>query len=207
MLEFKHVQLNHLRVRIHRPTPHLRIRTFEDRRIVLESSLVLIEDYLGQERHRRLFYPWHGVHILFETAVVSLEACWSSRDWQPLRDQAKQMLEVSIPQCLQLLTNIGQRRNEAGLCADRLRPLVQKVSSALAGENSAPFPLYDDTSITEEIQDLLFPDGPLTWNQVPRGDGPFSFEDGSLFLDNLLVDDMKFLQWDPEWDIMPAEPV
>lgn len=40
MLEFKHVQYNHLKARIHRPTPRLRIRTPEDWSIVLESSKV-----------------------------------------------------------------------------------------------------------------------------------------------------------------------
>lgn len=40
MLEFKHVQFNHLRARIHRPTPRLRARLPEDWGIVLESCEV-----------------------------------------------------------------------------------------------------------------------------------------------------------------------
>lgn len=40
MLEFKHVQFYHLRLRIHRPTPTLSIRHPDDWGIVLESSQV-----------------------------------------------------------------------------------------------------------------------------------------------------------------------
>lgn len=43
MLEFKHVQFNHLKARIHRPTPRLRIRDSEDWGIVLESSKVRLQ--------------------------------------------------------------------------------------------------------------------------------------------------------------------
>jgi hypothetical protein len=70
---------------------------------VLNSASVFIEVYLGQEQRRRLSYPWHGVHILFETAMTALEACWSSRDWQPPREKAANMLQTAIPQCVKLL--------------------------------------------------------------------------------------------------------
>ena len=203
MLEFKHVQFYHLKARIHRPTPRLRLRTPEDRRIVLESSLRLIEDYEGQIRRRRLFYPWHGAHILFEAAVIALEACWSSRDWQPLRAQARLMLDESIPRCLQALTYISKRWNEAAVCADRLAPLTEKISSAFTGGSAAVFLPYDDPSITEEIQRLLFSDGPLTWSQAPHLDPVWELEDNFLAFDNTALNDMELFQWDPEWDFMP----
>lgn len=204
MLEFKNVQFHHLIVRIHRPTPRLRSRSAEDWRIVLDSSLVLIEDYLGQEQRRRLFYPWHGVHILFETAVISLEACWSCRGLQSLRDKAKRMLHVSIPQCLQLLTGIGQRWNEATVCADRLTPLVQKVIIAFEAI-SETLPSSEDAIITEEIEGLLFSDGPLEWNRRLLGDTHFDFDDDPLFVTKILSEGLELFQWDPEWDIMPPE--
>lgn len=202
MLEFKHVQFYHLRARIHRPTPRLRTRDFEDRRIVLESCMELIEDYLGQDRRRRLFYPWHGVHILFETAVIALEASWSSRAYQPLRDLAVQLLETSIPQCLQLLTRIGQRWNEATLCSQSLTPLLQKVSSAFTTAGSLS--IYDDTSITEEIHGLLFSEPSLTWDHAPQTHYDYGFEN-DLFFDNASGDDTVLLQWAAEWEIVPAE--
>lgn len=203
MLEFKHVQFYHLRARIHRPTPRLRVRDFEDRRVVLESSLELIEDYLGQDRKRRLFYPWHGVHILFETAVIALEACWSSRDYQPLRDLAVQLLERSIPQCLQLLTSIGDRWNEATLCTRSLTPLLHKISFAFT--RSQDVSVYDDTLITEEIHNLLFSDQSLSWNRVTHTHYEFGVEENALFFDNASGDDTVLFQWAAEWDIMPAE--
>jgi hypothetical protein len=206
MLEFKHIQFYHLRARIYRPTPRLRWRSSEDRRTLLESARNVIEDYMGQERRKRLFYPWHAVHILFETAVVSLDACWAARDWQPLREQAVFMLQVLIPQCLQALSNIGRRWNGATACVDLLEPLVQQVSSALVLEDNASL-LCSDASIMEEIQGLLFSEGPLTGNQIELGDGLVGFEDVSTMFDSHFLDDMELFHWDPEWGILPAEPV
>lgn len=50
MLEFKHVQYNHLQARLHRPTPRLRVRSTESRLIVLDTASLLIKDYISQER-------------------------------------------------------------------------------------------------------------------------------------------------------------
>ncbi|KAJ5570330.1 uncharacterized protein N7459_009760 [Penicillium hispanicum] len=171
MLEFKHVQFHHLIARIHRPTPRLRTRTPEDRRIVLNSALVLIEDYRGQEQRRRLFYPWHGVHILFETAVIVLDA-W--RQW-----------------------------NEASICADRLSPLIEKITAAFLNRDDAMLSLLNNESIAAEIDDLLFSDGPLTWNRGPfGGETGLGFEGDSDFFNSIMGEGFELFQWDPEWHIM-----
>lgn len=207
MLEFKHIQHRHLRARIHRPTPRLRSRTHADREIELEACQILIEDYVGQEHRRKLFYPWHGVHILFETALISLEACWSSRDWPLLREQTMQMLEVYLPQCLQVITNIGKRWIGATACADRLRPLVEKVRSALVQTNAMPFSMWDDTSITEQIQNLLFSDRHLIWKSDTLETDFFGLDEGSLAGNFPKVDDVDFFNWDPDSNIIPAESI
>lgn len=202
------MQYYHLQARIHRPTPRLRTRTADDRRIVLNSAFVLIEDYFGQNQRRRLFYPWHGVHILFETAVILLEACWSSRAWAPLRDQAEDILRVAIPRCLLLLDDIGRRWNEATMCADRLKPLVRKVTSAFTNTSSSTLvPLSEEASITEEIQGLLFADGPLTWNQAVSRDTFPAFEASYLSFADVPGADLGLFEWNPEWDIMPPEDI
>ena len=250
MLEFQHIQFHHLRARIHRPTPRLKQRTAADRRIVLDAARVLIDDYLGQERRCRLFYPWHGVHILFETALLALDACWelaTCDSWPlppPLLRQAhglhsrdrhsdvlvRPMLETYIPQCLDVILNIGTRWNEATACADRLAPLVARVRAALSSRGSAD--LYTDmaaASITEEIQGLLFSERPLVWNHNhdkqgihphPSGvlaGGTGAGLDGNNGGDLLrgsgvgdsgeelsLVDELGILQWDPDWSLLPA---
>ncbi|KAL2833331.1 fungal-specific transcription factor domain-containing protein [Aspergillus cavernicola] len=202
MLEFKHVQFHHLKARIHRPTPRLRTTSPQDWGIVLKASRNLIDDYLGQERQRRLFYPWHGVHILFETASIALDASWSARDYQPLIEEAADMLQTRIPQCLYLLNVIGERWNDATECVNKLSPLVQRVCSAFyMADHTA-----HDPSVAEEINGLLFSDRPPMWNLGGFEVGDFGFEE-SLFLDEMLVEEMEFLQWAPDWDIMPAEIV
>lgn len=205
MLEFKHIQFRHLQARIHRPTTRLRSRTPHDRQIVLEASGILIEDYKDQEKRRRLFYPWHGVHILFEIALVSLEACWSSRDSQSMRQAVLQMLEVHIPQCIEVIMSIGERWTAAIACADRLKPLVANIQSALAHGNLVPFPVLDNTAITEEIESLLFSEGPLIWNHENMNRDLFGLEDLTINMDFPLVDDMEFFHWDPDWNILPME--
>ncbi|KAL3446359.1 hypothetical protein BJX65DRAFT_318810 [Aspergillus insuetus] len=201
MLEFKHVQFHHLMVRIYRPTPRLRTKSPQDWEIVLKACRRLIDDYVGQERRRRLFYPWHGVHILFETASIALDASWSARDYPPLVGEAEEMLQTHIPQCLQLLSAIGERWNEATECVNKLRPILDKVHSAFCSpDRSAP-----DLAIAEELNGLLFSDKLPMWSLADFGIDDFGFEGGSLLLDNILVDDMEFFQWGEDWDIMPAE--
>ncbi|KAJ5108322.1 hypothetical protein N7456_004997 [Penicillium angulare] len=207
MLEFKNVQFYHLIARIHRPTPRLRKRTPKDRQIVLESSLVLIQDYIGQEKRRRLFYPWHGVHILFETAIITLEACWASRDWPQSEEIVTKMLQSSIPQCIQLLRAIGQRWDEASLCANSLAPLMERVVAALTSRSMAMLSLVDEVSITEDIEGLLFSDGPLTWNRESLVDPSFCFPEDADCFGSILGEGLEFFQWDPEWGIMPSEPL
>ncbi len=208
MLEFREVMYNHLLARMHRPTPRLRVRTFDDRRICLEVCQALIESYIDQEQKQRLFYPWHGVHILFEATVVALDACWNSRNWLPLYEPAKMMLDKFLPHCLQLMTNIGQRWNEATICANRLRTIFQKVSTAFAaqslGTDVGHRPFLDDSLIEEELNGLLFSYGPLTWNITLPTDFLLAGGDGSAPVMEGLAFDADFSQWELEWDFMPA---
>ncbi|TPX09748.1 uncharacterized protein E0L32_009087 [Thyridium curvatum] len=203
MLEFKHIQFYHLRIRLYRPTPRMKTRTAEDRRIVLESARCVIEDYLGQEGRRRLFYPWHALHILFETVVVGLEACWTSLDWQPLNNQILFMVQVLVPQCLQIIRNIGQGWSGAAACVERLKPLADKIATAVVAWNNNQF-LDGDMSITEEINGLLFSEGALTGNVVD--DSLFGFDDISTLLGGSMAEDLEFFQWDPSWGVLPADP-
>ncbi|RAK94375.1 hypothetical protein BO79DRAFT_135010 [Aspergillus costaricaensis CBS 115574] len=201
------VQFHHLMARIHRPTPRLRMRGPDNWKAVLDASSVLIQDYLAQERRRRLFYPWHGVHILFETAVISLEACWSARNYGPLQGRAHKMLHTSIPHCLQLLTNIGERWGEAAVCADRLRPLADNVRTALTNPDTLLLAMVDDSIITAEILDLLFTDGPLSWTRANCGDIPSGLSDSDPLLNSMADDSLELFSWNPEWDIMPTDSI
>lgn len=208
MLEFKPIQFYQLRARLYRSTPRLRTRTPEDRCILLESAREVIQDYVGQEQRRRLFYPWHAVQNLFETAVVTLDACWESRDWQPHREQTVHMLQVLIPQCLGVISNIGERWSGATACAERLKPMAQQISSALLQGNSNASFLNNDLAITQDIQSLLFSEGPpMSANQLDLGlgDGLFGFDNVATMFDDDLFADVELFHWDPEWGILPPE--
>ncbi|KAL3457166.1 hypothetical protein BJX64DRAFT_296160 [Aspergillus heterothallicus] len=203
MLEFKHVQFHHLIARVYRPTPRLRTKSPSDWEVVLRSSRKLIDDYVGQERRRRLFYPWHGVHILFETASIALDASWSARNYPPLVCEAEEMLKTHIPQCLNLLSAIGERWNEATECVNKLDPILERVYSSFAATSNPT----SDLAIAEDINGLLFSDRPPMWNLAGFGVEDFGFEGDSLLFDNMLVDEIDFLQWGADWDIMPADVI
>lgn len=199
MLEFQAVQFNHLRLRLHRPAPRMRTRTIADQGVVLDASRALIEDYSRQEQRRRLFYPWHGVHILFEAAIMSIEACWGLRSNHGLANEVQQMLHVSLPQCLRLLTNIGQRWEASKACADRLAPLLDKIASAVQAPTMTD--LDAENAIMREIEGLLFSDGPLTWDQTNLADFPLGSMNVFGEHDDVLFDASEFLQWDTDWGL------
>ena len=214
MLEFKNVQYNHLRARLHRPTPRLRVRSTDDRQIVLDATAALIDDYLSQELRCRLFYPWHGVHILFEAATISLEACWSLRTAvEPLRSIVDHMLHHALPQCLQLLTKIGHRWSAARVSAKLLEPIVAEVAAACASARSSsddqrPFgdAAIDDIAIAKKIDRLLFSDGPLVWDQQVLGEQVPAIGLGfgnAGFSDDIeaFFDETELFSWQPNWGL------
>ncbi|KUJ16400.1 uncharacterized protein LY89DRAFT_586714 [Mollisia scopiformis] len=207
MLEFRDVQYAHLKAKLHRPTPRLRIRTAEDRQICLEACQILVDDYQKQVKHRRLFYPWHGVHILFEAAVIMLDACWESRDWSPLRQPARFALSVTLPDCLSLLAKVGERWHEAALCADYLRPVVEEVGKAFHDRimNDAALNAEKEGHTTGKLRQLLFPDGPLAWNARTSEFSSGEFLAGDLNHSGLPpLPDLPDLQWDGNWDLGPG---
>jgi hypothetical protein len=130
-----------------------------------------------------------------------LDASWSARDYSPLFGEAEEMLQTYIPRCIQLLSAIGERWNEATECANHLRPILEKVHSTFSGPDRSAH----DLAIAEEINELLFSDKLPVWSMTDFGIDNFGFEGRSLLLDNMPVDDMEFLQWGEDWDIMPPE--
>ncbi|KAI9739057.1 MAG: hypothetical protein M1834_007269 [Cirrosporium novae-zelandiae] len=195
MLEFRDVQFNHLLAKIHRPTPRLRIRTHEDRQICLEACQKLVESYNDQTRHARLFYPWHGVHILFEAAVIMLDACWESRSWMPLIESIQRTISVCLPDCLAILIKVGERWKDAALCAKYLRPIVTDVSISLDHGMEQIAEINTNYALTEKLRELLFPDGPLTWESPSNGSRRGSGEPTTP------IKGVEEFQWDIDWDI------
>lgn len=204
MLEFRDVQYNTLLARIHRPTPRLGVRTPDDRMICLDATKALVEDYVKQSKQGTLLYPWHGVHILFEAAVIASDACWRSRtsSSEPMRERVKHALSVSLPECLNLLTKIGERWKEATRCADVLRPIIVEVSRWF----NDPLTIILDTEpgsiwVEEEIQKLVFPDGSISWNITSVEESLVMDGTNSGLGDFFGYDpEMDLFQWDPSWD-------
>lgn len=205
MLEFREVQYYHLKVKLHRPTPRLRVRTPHDRQICLNAGQILIEDYLKQTRNGKLFYPWHGVQILFEAAIVLLDVCWSSRGLPLFRAQASRVLSVSLPDCISLLAQIGERWGESSFCAEYLQRIVRDVSKALHSQSTDGTENMADLLLTEKIKGLLFSDGPLSWDTASSDSGGCDRKSQNFFDDFPLPLSINNLDWHPSWELVDTE--
>lgn len=166
IFEFKMVQHSCVKARIYRPTPRLEARTPQSRQACFDACSAVVEDYQQQANRRRLFYPWHAVHILYESAIVMLEACWALRDHIPSRQQARHILAVTVPDCLMLLSKVGESWADAGICVKYLTPIVNEVTVAfrdkiIAGVSSPS--KASEAETTEKLRKLLFPEGPPAW--------------------------------------------
>ncbi|KUI72137.1 Pyrimidine pathway regulatory protein 1 [Cytospora mali] len=166
IFEFRMVQYSCLRARIYRPTPRLEARTPQARQACFDACSTIVEDYQQQAKRRRLFYPWHAVHILYEAAIIMLEACWALRDHVPSRQTARHILAVTIPDCLMLLSKVGQSWEDAAICAKYLIPIVNEVTVAFGDRvmTSAASPRkVSEMETTEKLHRLLFPEGLPAW--------------------------------------------
>jgi hypothetical protein len=99
-----------------------------------------------------------------------------------------------------MLRNIGERWNEATACARRLQPLLEKITTWYYPGSDE---IADKTSISEEIRNLLLSDGSLTWNQRVASDIQLPVE--AFLFDDVELDNFQFLEWAPEWDILPTD--
>ncbi|KAJ9150931.1 Fungal specific transcription factor domain containing protein [Pleurostoma richardsiae] len=206
MLEFRFVNYGYLKARLYRPTPRLGTRTPEDRETCFDACTLLVEDYQRQIRRRRLFYPWHGVHILFEAAVVMIEACWSLRDHEPLRQRARHILSVLVPDTLLLLEKLSESWPDVGVCLDTLRPVLDHVTRAFSDRMLADIELgrqASEIATTAKLRSLLFPDGPVVWSaRVPSAPSVSLDSNAHNAGDNatLSLDELGEMDWDAYWD-------
>lgn len=207
MLEFRMVQYGLLKARLFRPSPGLEFRTPKDREQCFNACTILVEDYQRQTKRRRLFYPWHGVHNLFEAAVIMLESCWALRDYEPLRYQARHILAVTLPDCLALLNKVGESWQEAKLCSVYLSPILEETSRAYSDRALAQInedKIAAESITTRKLQKLLFPDGALLWEFRTSSFEPTNENDAvadiPLSLEPVFPTGSQDIDWDAYWE-------
>ncbi|RAO71771.1 uncharacterized protein BHQ10_007783 [Talaromyces amestolkiae] len=207
MLEFRMVQYGLLKARLFRPSPGLECRTAEDREQCFNACTILVEDYQHQTRRRRLFYPWHGVHNLFEAAVIMLESCWALRDYEPLRYQARHILAVTLPDCLTLLNKVGESWQEATLCSVYLSPILEETARAYSDRALAQMNadrIAAESITTGKLRKLLFPDGPLLWESRSTSFEPTKEDSAdahiALSLEPVVSTGTQEIDWDAYWE-------
>jgi hypothetical protein len=171
MLPANMIQYGFFKLRLFRPSPRLPPRNPEAQKLCFDACTILVEDYQQQVRKRRLFYPWLAVHILFEAAVVMLEACWALRDLPTMRAQAKVVLSGTLPDGLGVLAKIAETWPEATLCNRFLAPLVDEVGKRFRGRDLSVLDASQskaETGLTNRLRGLFLPDVPLLQNADSR---------------------------------------
>ncbi|ROW07445.1 hypothetical protein VMCG_03908 [Cytospora schulzeri] len=207
MFEFKMVQYSCVKARIHRPTPRLEARTPQSRQACLENCSTIVKDYQQQVECRRLFYPWHAVHILYEAAIVMLEACWALRDHVPSRPQVSHILAATVPNCLTLLSKIGESWTEAEICARHLEPMVNEVTVAFGDRTMAHVfspRKVSEVETTEKLRRLLFPEGLPAWGTPIATDSVTNETKipASLRCETTTPGGIQVFDWPTNWDLL-----
>jgi hypothetical protein len=155
-IEFRNVQYNYLRGRIHRPTPRVPQPSQASRLICIASAMALEEDYRLQQQRGRLFYPWHAGHLLFEAAIYLLETIWTCYDWVVDLDYCRNIIDCirAYPDTLRGMQKFWPAIE---LCANVLEelsvPVLQRLETALEGGLVST----DDQATSSRIAEYLFP--------------------------------------------------
>jgi Fungal specific transcription factor domain len=203
MLEFRMVQYGLLKARLFRPSPRLESRTPKERENCFDACSILVEDYQRQTKSRRLFYPWHGVHNLFEAASIMLESCWALRDYGHLTHRSRHILAVTLPDCLALLNKVGESWQDATLCSVYLNPILEDVTRAYSDRALAQIDaarIAAESLTTEKLRKLVFPEGPLLWeSRIPSEIVQNSTADPTPPLEPVMSS-MEDVDWDAFWE-------
>ncbi|KAH8657935.1 hypothetical protein BX600DRAFT_61505 [Xylariales sp. PMI_506] len=210
MLEFQQVQYSYLKARIFRPTPRFETRSPEERQICFDVCSALVDDYQRQTKRRRLFYPWHAVHILFEAALIMLEACWALRDHETMRHKTRHILSVTVPDCLILLAKVAESWPDALLCSEYLGSVVDEITRAYRYRTLSEVDMTrqeTERATTERLRQLLFPQGALSWSSpVYRGLGNNVDIDGAQLPGDIPFPGLDEFDWNTHWDFLQHLP-
>jgi hypothetical protein len=205
MLEFHRVQHSYLKARIYGFTPRLETRSPEARTICFDACLAVIDDYQRQAKRRRLFYPWNGVHILFEAAIIMLESCWALRDHEALRPRARHVLFIAVPDCLALLAKMGESWRDSLLCSEYLGAIVDEISRAFRERelNYIDEGQQDmDKFITDRLRQLLYPKGASSWSCSPFSGSERAGIDQSSLPEDFNYDGFENFNWLVPWNFL-----
>ncbi|KAJ5939715.1 hypothetical protein N7466_002849 [Penicillium verhagenii] len=190
---FRHLMYNYLKAKIYRPTPQLPTRTAKDRQMCFDVCQRIIESGNSLFECKLITYPWQMVHILFGAVVILLEACWQYR-FQPLMTPSVlHVLFVLIPQCLEVLSEIGRGWSEANLCKMCLQSMLAEVAytydpSAFPGLSPMP-----DAVTTENLKNLLFADR-LPSDNMLSDEAALAME-SQIFENPMYTWDIDEIQW------------
>lgn len=156
-LTFRDVQLNFLRMRLHRPTPHNLSPSQDFRLEAVLATFRLSDDYLQQLQQGRLYYPWHAVHICFESAVVLADSAWQCAEHLSKHVRPEEMIK-HMQNHLQILTKLDELWHGVRGCVSSLETLIKPVIARLELVSYGLLLNAVDNEMTRRLNSFLFPD-------------------------------------------------
>lgn len=157
-LEFRNIQFYFQKCRLHRPAPNNRNPTLASRLVTIECAKLLAEQYTGLRLGGRLFYPWHGGHILFEAGIILLDAALSAVQWSSEQEYVQDVVQIILdyPSALRSVSELWPALD---ICVKIFVQLSQPVLGFLREVQSQRFLGLElpASPICPELEKYLFP--------------------------------------------------
>ncbi|XXH00522.1 hypothetical protein Hte_006869 [Hypoxylon texense] len=157
-LEFRNIQFYFQKCRLHRPAPNNRNPPLASRLVTIECAKLLAEQYTGLRLGGRLFYPWHGGHILFEAGIVLLDAALSAVQWSSGQEDVQNAIQV-ISDYPSALRSVSELWPALDICVEVFVQLSQPVVRFLREIQCQKFLGLElpASPICPELEKYLFP--------------------------------------------------
>lgn len=199
-IEFRNVQYNYLRGRIHRPTPRVPQPTLASRLICIESAMALEEDYRLQQQRGRLFYPWHAGHILFEAAIYLLDTVWTCYEWVVDLDYCQNIIACirSYPNTIRKMRMFWPAIELcAGIIDELSEPVLLRLEKTLdcGAGSSGVMNSQNDQATSIRIAEYLFPIAEIGIESIgheKQSSDQRNLVDFSFDVDDLDMDGVQF---------------
>ncbi|KAG7832641.1 hypothetical protein KL943_004582 [Ogataea angusta] len=160
-LRFRLICKASLQTRLRRRTPRITNPSRPSYVKLVNSLVLLIDEYLRDSRSGQVFYLLMGVHYIEEAAVNLADVIWTQSDWI-LDFFTPDFLDSKFKGCLDLLLRFSERWPDItrGKMIQTLTDIYSKASRllfAIAKKRSGFESLERDTEVSAQIEQLMFP--------------------------------------------------
>ncbi|KAG7693201.1 hypothetical protein KL915_004100 [Ogataea haglerorum] len=184
-LRFRLICKASLQTRLRRRSPRITNPPRPSYVKLVNSLVLLIDEYLRDSRSGQVFYLLMGVYYIEEAAVNLADVIWTQGDWI-LDFFTPDFLDSKLKGCIDLLLRFSERWPDItrGKMIQTLTDIYLKASKrlfAIAKNRSNIKALQKDAEVSAQIEQLLFPQNDVL---APEASLQFSENKASSVLDS-----------------------